>query len=545
MYIAKRNKARGNPCYYLTESARVNGKPRIIWQKYLGTAESLKKKLEQFEKENIEVHSKAFGSVACILSIADELNFHEIINKCVEDKNYKLSVWQHLLIQSICRFNEPISKDKSLDWYNHSILPLLWKKKFSSSQTILNQFDKLIGTDVNTCSKIEEKLVQELLSKGIKPSALIWDPTNFYTYIEKSKDLAKKGNSKEKRFDRNLINLGLVVSDENIPLFHNVYAGNIHETKVFTNVVDSIFERLKKFKQNTDDLVFVFDKGNNSDRNIGSIKGHNIIGALKSNQIPKLYDVSLSEFKALYKNKKKHEIKGYRTKKKVYGQEYTIVVTYNEQTYKKNKKKTEEAVKKIKTKFKEVEQSIKNYRKGKKATLKGISTRIGEFLHKQYAALFNWDFNEKEYTFSWEYNKVAYEKREKSFGKTILFTNMHKKSSVNIAKTYNSKSIVEDDFKLLKNRLHISVKPIFLHDDNHIKAHIFICVLTMTFYRYMLWKLKNLKLSEAKINEEIKNMRISFLKIKGSNSVKPVLEKMTPEQIKIFNVLGLDRYFPY
>lgn len=32
---------KGRPYYYAVESKRVEGKPRIVWQKYLGTVEGM------------------------------------------------------------------------------------------------------------------------------------------------------------------------------------------------------------------------------------------------------------------------------------------------------------------------------------------------------------------------------------------------------------------------------------------------------------------------------------------------------------------------
>jgi len=60
----------------------------------------------------------------------------------------------------------------------------------------------------------------------------------------------------------------------------------------------------------------------------------------------------------------------------------------------------------------------------------------------------------------------------------------------------------------------------------------------------MLWKLKSLEMSENKITEEIKNMRLAFIKEKESNSVKKVIENMTPEQIKLYSELESDKYLP-
>ena len=134
------------------------------------------------------------------------------------------------------------------------------------------------------------------------------------------------------------------------------------------------------------------------------------------------------------------------------------------------------------------------------------------------------------------------EERRKTYGKNILFTNLNEWKAEDIAKTYNSKSIVESDFKVFKDRLFIPVKPFYSRKDPRLKVHIFICVLSMILYRYMQWKLKDMKLSENGLNDELKSMRIAFIKQEGSNSVKKVLENMTPEQIDIYSKLNLGKY---
>lgn len=541
MTTIRKKVIKGNSYYYLVETARVNGKSKTVWQQYLGTAAKIK--LFFATKNNLSIHSKIFGSVASMLSISEELEFKDIINKTITDNNYKLAIWQHILMQAICRFHKPISKKKSIRWYKNSILPSIWKRNFSSPQTIMNQFNKLINQNKNHILRIEEELCKVLLKKGIKPSVLIWDPTNFFTHIEKGEKLPRRGKSKEKRFDKNIINLGLVVSNENIPLLHTVYEGNEREVNVVTRVVDSIYSRLKKLGGNVEDMVFVFDKGNNSKTNIVHIESKlHFIGSLKRNQLKQLFDIELSKFDELYKNKK-GIIKGYKTTETVYKKEYTVIVTYNEKSYKKQKLKVDESVKKIKEKFKEIETIFKNKKGGKKSTIKGISGRINDFLYRQYRCFFSWSFDEKTQKLSWYLDKKALEERKKTYGKNILFTDLDGWSCEKIVKTYNSKSILEDDFKIWKDRLIIPVKPFYVRKDNSLRAHIFICVLCMIFYRYMLWKLKHLKLKGNTLNEEIKNMRIAFIKQEESNSIKRVLENMTPKQIQIYSALNLGKYF--
>ena len=51
-------------------------------------------------------------------------------------------------------------------------------------------------------------------------------------------------------------------------------------------------------------------------------------------------------------------------------------------------------------------------------------------------------------------------------------------------------------------------------------------------------------MSEGGITKMIRDMRLAFVKAANSNSVEKVLEHMTPEQIKIYAALNLDRYMP-
>ena len=62
---------------------------------------------------------------------------------------------------------------------------------------------------------------------------------------------------------------------------------------------------------------------------------------------------------------------------------------------------------------------------------------------------------------------------------------MHIWHSEKIAKTYNQKYLVEDDFKLLNDVLLVPVDPINHHKDFNIMAHIFLCIIGMIFYRYL------------------------------------------------------------
>ena len=73
-------KKQGNKTYYyLVESARVGGKPRIVSQRYLGPAEEIVARLaEAGPGEPDRTRHLAFGDVAAVWSVLERLKVAEI-----------------------------------------------------------------------------------------------------------------------------------------------------------------------------------------------------------------------------------------------------------------------------------------------------------------------------------------------------------------------------------------------------------------------------------------------------------------------------------
>ena len=88
--------------------------------------------------------------------------------------------------------------------------------------------------DEDTIQKIELDISRTLIKRGLRPTRLIFDTTNFYTHIDSGEKLPQKGNSKEKRFDKNLIGVGLTTSDHNIPFQSVTYPANKNDSQLFS-----------------------------------------------------------------------------------------------------------------------------------------------------------------------------------------------------------------------------------------------------------------------------------------------------------------------
>jgi transposase len=544
-----------------------------------------------------------------------------------------LSVGEYMLLIILGRTNGPLSKQATAEWFNESFLKFQWKFPHKlNSQNFLNNMDFLTE---QTIRKIEENIASKLIDKGIKPTTIFWDTTNVFSYIESGEELPQKGRSKEKRHDKNLVTFGIAQSDENIPLLHETYPGNVHDAKIFPEIIDKIVERLRTLKINTTDMTVVFDKGNNSEDNINKILGKylfswekipgndnvrlieylrqkyciewvkaakikkndddktiritneknflslslnedktivyleiddgrsdkffmriendelkiylenmHVVGSLKPNQVKTLMEVPLSEYDFLYKSSKVNEVYGYKTKKHVFGQEFTVVVSYNSKSQAKKEKKYEETKVKILEKLAELKKKTepKNV-KGKKITRKGLCTNANKIIYSNLSTIFKYKIPEKgKVSFEYWVDKTAEEEFKNSFGKIAIFTDLHDSSSADIVRTYFAKNLVEEDFKFLKDKLLIPVPPFFMRKDGRIRVHVFLCVMGMLFYRYLAKKVKYVGLSIKELQHQLEGIRMAFVKNNDTSKISLVVEEMNPIQAKLFSRLELNEF---
>ena len=74
----------GKTYYYLSESARVDGKPRIVSQRYLGSAEEIAARLAAAGPgEPDRSRHLAFGDIAATWSVIERLGVVDIVDEVV------------------------------------------------------------------------------------------------------------------------------------------------------------------------------------------------------------------------------------------------------------------------------------------------------------------------------------------------------------------------------------------------------------------------------------------------------------------------------
>lgn len=552
--------------YYLVESARVNGKPRIVYQKYLGRAEDIAKAVERRENLDNPKYSFVFefGAVCALYNLAEELRVAQLIDKYAPKRDQGLSVGRYILIAAINRAVEPLSKVQIGDWYRKTMLDRIMpvSKNLLSSQRFWDNMNILSDEGIQ---KFEEEFSGLIVKKyGLHTDCLIYDTTNFFTYIDtmSTSKLPQRGHSKEKRCDLKIVGLAMMVSpDFNIPLFHEVYPGNDPDSKEFGAVIERLKDRFVKLCGKPKNVTLVFDKGNNSPSNIDLImdseRPFKIVGTLKLSQCKSLLDIPKERFVPV-PGYQSSNVTAYRERLTIYGREMVVLVVHNTELLLGQMQGITQNIEKCTIKLQEFQRTLENSksqesRGGYKHTRNSVIKRIDCILSKEYMKeifSINISVDGKHVSFNFSLNVDRLEKiQERYLGKTIIFTDNHDWPNEKIISAYRSQYHIEHAFRQMKNSHYLGFRPIYHWTDQKIKVHAFYCVLALR-----LCSLLNRILHDNGIHLSIDKMLSALSEIRQVITVFPKrgqskkdrevfsLTKTEPQERRIMEILDIKKY---
>src|ERR1700733_4315327 len=116
----------GHTYYYARYCQRVDGKPKIVRQVYLGKIDDLVAAAERSQRapQSLETEVAAFADIAALFDIAQGLDLVQLLDSILPAKRHQgLSVGQYLLLAAINRAVSPTSKLQFADWYRQTALP--------------------------------------------------------------------------------------------------------------------------------------------------------------------------------------------------------------------------------------------------------------------------------------------------------------------------------------------------------------------------------------------------------------------------------------
>lgn len=483
--------------YYYVESKRIDGKPKLVNQKYLGSAEKLLSMVldanKPLQERVLYSDVSEFGAVTLLYDLATRLKVTEIIDEILPKRKQGASVGAYILTAAINRAVDPSSTNGLQEWYASTVMPLITGLK-SQAFTPQNFWN-------NTCIKeadlrrMEDAILSKIITTyDIDTTHLIYDATNFFTYMDTNQpsELAKRGHCKSKRNDLRIVGLSLLVSpDFSIPLLHEAYPGNRHDTKQFHLMLEQLKARYESISGKKTAITIVFDRGNNSEANIELLQSGNLkihyVGGLRRNQVNDLYKVPRDNYYPL----ETPSLEGqtvYRTQKDVFGRTLTVLIVHNPaleqgqlQGILVNREQITQKLLELQQKL--IKRANGEIKKGKKPTKESVTSAVESILKVEHMnKLFKYEVLEQDGKpyLSFAFSDEALEKlRQEELGKTALFTDRDDFSNEAIVTTYRSAWHIEASFRQMKDTQHLAVKPIFHWTDEKIRVHLFTCVLAI------------------------------------------------------------------
>lgn len=554
-------KQKGKTYYYLVESARVNGKPRIVSQQYLGSAEEIAERLSgSGPGEPDRTAHLSFGDVAGVWGMLERLGVIDIVDEVVGSRrsDAALSVGTYIALATLNRVVAPCSKLAFRDWWATTAGDRLLVRAPLAALDHRRFWDAMDGITEEQLVEIERRIVARMVDTfALDVSGLVLDMTNFATYIDSANDrapIAQRGKAKQKRNDLRLVGLGLVVSfDGGIPLVSHAYAGNRHDSTQFPDVIGELVERFGAVEEGGAGLTVVFDAGQDSEDNLELIYSSPLyfVGSLPPSDHPDLMAAPKSRYKKV-DAKRFPGLSAFETTKVVFGRERRIVVTHSQSFHDEQAAGFEQTLAKARRQLGELGARLARG-KGRKSREK-VEAEIAGILRprwlSQVISVNLTATTPSELRMTWRTKTAAKAQlADDVFGKRIIFTDRDTWSIADVVAAYRSQSEIEADFRQMKDRLVVSFSPMFHWTEQKIRVHVFYCVLALMVARLMARETERAKIAmSARVLlshlSRIEETVLLYQGERGRPRARRMLTEMDPTQVRLYDLFGLDEYAP-
>ena len=554
---------KGRPYYYVRHCQRIDGRPKIVKTTYLGSLENIVQAVANAQAPEAPRSAEiaSLGDVAPLYDLAQELDLVSLVDAHVPKRDQGLSVGQYLLLAAINRATGPTSKTQLAAWHKQTILSRLIPASNDqlSSQAFWNHMDRISEEQIQA---IEKELSTRLIDRfKLNLRTLVYDGTNFFTYINtlNPATLPARGHNKQKRGDLRQVNLGMLVStDFHVPLFHKVYTGNVNDSTAFQTISQELCQRYRSLAQGCEHVTLIFDKGNNSAEAFETLDGsaYHFVGSLVPTQHKDLLKIPLADFTSLA-DARLEGCLAYRTRRTVFGQERTILVTYNENLLEGQLQGINASLQKARRKLDELQQSLRRrqqgrVKRGKAPTVATVTRQVDTILSGQFLkSLLRCQVHDGvSPALTYRTDTAALSRLiSTQLGKTILFTDNDAWSDAEIVLGYRSQYHIESAFRDMKNPHFLGWSPMFHWTDSKIRVHAFYCVLALTLISLLQRSLhqNGVDLSMARLMELLGGIREVLLVYPlqlGEHKPRTAtcLAAMDAEQENLFKLLKLDRF---
>ncbi len=290
--------------YYIRESQRIKGRPTIVNQVYLGTADKVQSLLDFPAGSLPEGFSpKEYGSVFLINELDQAIDLAAMIDELLPPgkKIRGPSLGEIIFYAAMNRAIAPTSKRKLAVWYEQTDIQRIRPVRLVSlsSQNFWNHWDRIRTPELE---KIKNRFFKKILS--------LTDPAdNEHLLLEASLLFPSTGNGNGNRGlagtarvakpARRGVKVALVTNQRGIPIYYQAYEEDEPVSKYFDRILATLLSKVTALGGSYRDLTILLGIGINSAPLREKIAGNeqvHYLAALPPDAAPALLAIPLSAY---------------------------------------------------------------------------------------------------------------------------------------------------------------------------------------------------------------------------------------------------------
>jgi transposase len=556
----------GKPYWYLREMGWVDGKPKMVSERYLGTAAEIEALLEVREQAMLPERTRhlAFGAVAAVWGLLSDLGVAAVIDAQIGSRpaGLALSPGTYLALAVLNRVVDPCSKHAFADWWRTTAADRFTKIP-ASALDHRRFWDAFHAVPLPALARIEEQLALTACARfGLDTASVALDMTNFATFIDTGNPrapIAQRGKAKQKRADLRLVGLGLVVTrDGGIPLLSHAYPGNKPDVTQFPHMVTALAARHTALAaatgQHGTEMTVVFDAGQNSEANFAVLAGTNLhyVGSVPASDCRDLLAVP-ADARNVVDTDRFGQLSAYDTRRVVYGTSRRTILTHSPELHEHQARGFDgTTLAKATRRLDDLAATLARGRTRRARTT--VEAEINKITHDPWVRrVITWHLSgdkPKDLRLTWNIDPDARTALEAEiFGKHVLITDHDDWPVAEVIAGYRSQSEAEFSFRQLKDPHSVSFSPMFHWTEQNIRVHTFTCVLALQIAHLLRLQARRagLHMSVRELLGQLAGIGETVLIYpteRGRPKARRMLTETTNTQDKLIQIFQLNRQAP-
>jgi transposase len=556
----------GRPYWYLREMGWVDGKPKMISERYVGTAAEVEALLDAREERMLPERTRHldFGAVAAAWGLLADLGVAAVIDEATGTgpSGLPLSPGTYLVLAVLNRVVDPCSKRGLADWWRTTAADRFTRIP-ASALDHRRFWDAMHAVPLAGLPQIEEKLALTACARfGLDTSSVALDMTNFATFIDTGNGkapIAQRGKAKQKRADLRLVGLGLVVTrDGGIPLLSHAYPGSKPDVSQFPEMIETLAARHATLAaaagQQGTEMTVVFDAGQNSEANFALLAGTKLhyVGSVPASDCRDLLALPASA-RSVVDEARFGQLTACDTRRVIYGTERRAILTHSPELHARQARGFDGTT--LAKAGRKLDELAATLARGKTRRPRDkVEAEIGKITHDPWVRrVITWQLageQPRDLRLTWDTDHAARaDLEEQIFGKHVLITDRDDWPAAEVIASYRSQAEAEFSFRQMKDPRAVSFSPMFHWTEHNIRVHVLTCVLALQVAHLMRLQAERagLHMSVRELLRQLAGIGETVLIYpteRGRPKARRMLTETTGAQDKLIQVFQLNRHAP-